>query len=411
MNAKKQTLWTAGFTRITAATVLTAVGGEAMNLPISLLVFDETGSTLLSALVLICGMLPDVLISILIAPFIDKGGKKKWIVGADLLTAVLYLAMGWYVGRHEFSYGLYLVFVLVIGTISVCYRLAYNAWYPELIPVGLEQKGYSVSNTIYPIVTIAMSPIAAFLYEKISMGEIFFLVAAITFAAVLVESGIAEKRKEQKESYTFRSYWADMREGFAYLKKEKGIRNIYAYMSITQGTTDGTTILTQAFYQTMPYLTVTMLGFLKSAEMVGRFLGGLFQYRKEIPVNKRYGFTKMVYTAYNLLDIVLLFLPYPLMLLNRFICGVLGISSATIRETAVQCYLPEHMRARVNAFFNMVMSFGCVVFQLVAGSMGQWMSYRTGVVLISAFGMLCMVVLIVLPAKENRPIYEAVRNQ
>ena len=287
MNAKKQTLWTAGFTRITVATVLTAVGGEAMNLPISLLVFDETGSTLLSALVLVCGMLPDVLISILIAPFIDKGGKKKWIVGSDLLTAVLYLAMGWYVGRHEFSYGLYLVFVLVIGTISVCYRLAYNAWYPDLIPVGLEQKGYSVSNTIYPIVTIAMSPIAAFLYEKISMGEIFFLVAAITFAAVVVESGIAEKRKEQEESYTFRRYWADIREGFAYLKKEKGIRNIYTYMSITQGTSEGTTILTQAFYQTMPYLTVTMLGFLKSAEMVGRFLGGLLQYRKEIPVKKQ----------------------------------------------------------------------------------------------------------------------------
>lgn len=327
MNAKKQTLWTAGFTRITAETVLTAVGGEAMNLPISLLVFDETGSTLLSALVLICGMLPDVLISVLIAPFIDKGGKKKWIVGLDLLTAVLYLAMGWYVGSHEFFYGLYPVFVLVIGTISVCYRLAYNAWYPDLIPMGLEQKGYSVSNTVYPLVTIAMSPAAAFLYEKISM------------------------------------------------------------------------------------LTVTMLGFLRSAEMVGRFLGGLFQYRKEIPVKRRYAFTKMVYTVYNLLDIILLFLPYPLMLLNRFVGGALGISSATIRETAVQCYLPEHMRARVNAFFNMVISLGCVVFQLAAGSLGQWMSYRTAAVLISAFGMLCMVVLIVLPAKENRPIYEAVRSK
>lgn len=382
-----------------------------MNLPISLLVFDETGSTLLSALVLICGMLPDVLISVLIAPFIDKGGKKKWIVGLDLLTAVLYLAMGWYVGSHEFFYGLYLVFVLVIGTISVCYRLAYNAWYPDLIPVGLEQKGYSVSNTVYPLVTIAMSPAAAFLYEKISMGEIFFLVAAITLASVFVESGIVEKRKEPEESYTFGRYWADIREGFAYLKKEKGIRNIYTYMSITQGTSEGTTILTQAFYQTMPYLTVTMFGFLRSAEMVGRFLGGLFQYRKEIPVKKRYGFTKMVYTAYNLLDIILLFLPYPLMLLNRFVGGAFGISSATIRETAVQCYLPEHMRARVNAFFNMVISLGCVVFQLAAGSLGQWMSYRTAAVLISAFGMLCMVVLIVLPAKENRPIYEAVRSK
>jgi len=411
MNAKKQTLWTAGFTRITMATILTAVGGEAMNLPISLLVFDETGSTLLSALVLICGMLPDVLISVLIAPLIDKGGKKKWIVGLDILTAVLYLAMGWYVGSHKFSYGLYLVFVLVIGTISVCYRLAYDAWYPDLIPVGMEQKGYSVSNTIYPLVIIAMSPAAAFLYEKITMGEIFYLVAAITFAAVLVESGIAETRKVQQESYTFRMYREDIREGFAYLKKEKGIRNIYTYMSITQGTSEGTTILTQAFYQTMPYLTVTMLGFLRSAEMVGRFLGGLFQYRKEIPVKKRYAFTKMVYTVYNLLDIVLLFLPYPLMLLNRFIGGALGISSATIRETAVQCYLPGHMRARVNAFFNMVISLGCVVFQLAAGVMGQWMSYRTAVVLLSAFGMLCMVALIVVPAKENRPIYEAVRNE
>ena len=56
MSHKQKTLWTKDFTSITIATILTAVGGEAMNLPISLLVFDETGSTFLSALVLICGV-------------------------------------------------------------------------------------------------------------------------------------------------------------------------------------------------------------------------------------------------------------------------------------------------------------------------------------------------------------------
>lgn len=30
--------------------------------------------------------------------------------------------------------------------ISVFYRLAYSAWYPDLIPVGFEQKGYAVSG-------------------------------------------------------------------------------------------------------------------------------------------------------------------------------------------------------------------------------------------------------------------------
>ena len=70
-------LWTKDFSCITIATVLSAIGGEAMNLPISLLVFDETKSTLLSALILVCGMLPDMILPILVAPLIDKGGKKK----------------------------------------------------------------------------------------------------------------------------------------------------------------------------------------------------------------------------------------------------------------------------------------------------------------------------------------------
>ena len=96
MSHQQKTLWTKDFTSIAIATILTAVGGEAMNLPISLLVFDETGSTFLSALVLICGVLPDIVLSVLVAPLIDKGGKKKWIVGLDIVTAVLYAVMGLY---------------------------------------------------------------------------------------------------------------------------------------------------------------------------------------------------------------------------------------------------------------------------------------------------------------------------
>ena len=39
--------------------------------------------------------------------------------------------------------------------------------------------------------------------------------------------------------------------------------------------------------------------------MIGRGLGGIFQYKKEIPVKKRYAFTKFVYTVYGLMDILL----------------------------------------------------------------------------------------------------------
>lgn len=85
MSNRNETLWTKNFTCITLATVLSIIGGEVMNLPLSLLVFENTQSTMLSAIVLICGFLPDVLLSVFVATFIDKGKKKRWIVGLDLL--------------------------------------------------------------------------------------------------------------------------------------------------------------------------------------------------------------------------------------------------------------------------------------------------------------------------------------
>lgn len=160
---EKKKLWTKDFSCITLATILSAIGGEAMSLPVSLLVFDETQSAFLSSLVMICGVLPDVILPVFIAPFIDKGGKKKWIVGLDFLLAVLYAGMGIWIGGHTFMFVLYLLFTLAVGTISVVYRLAYAAWYPDLIPLGMEQKGYSISSMLYPTVIIVMSPISAFL--------------------------------------------------------------------------------------------------------------------------------------------------------------------------------------------------------------------------------------------------------
>ena len=407
---KSKKLWTKDFSCITLATVLSAIGGEAMTLPVSLLVFDETQSAFLSSLVMICGILPDVLLPIFIAPFIDKAGKKKWILGMDLMLAAVYAGMGFWVGRHTFHFLLYLLFTLTVGTISVIYRLAYASWYPDLIPRGMEQKGYAVSSTLYPTVIIVMSPIAAFLYENLTIDRIFFLVTGITLCSVITESLIREAKKAAASSYTLRQYCTDIREGFSFLKKEKGIRNIYANMSVMQGTSNGLSIITQVYFQTQPYLGATMLGFLISSEMAGRLLGGLLQYKKEVPVNKRYPFTKAVYLIYSLADMALLFLPYPAMLANRFFCGSLGICSATIRESAVQSYLPEQMRARVNAFFNVLFAVGRVAFQFLAGALGHFIPYRAVAVLLGGMGIGSVFLFIVLPAADNRPVYEAERS-
>lgn len=407
---KKETLWTKNFTYITLASILSIIGGEVMNLPLSLLVFEKTQSTMLSAIILICGMLPDVLLSVIVAPFIDKGKKKRWIVGLDTLMMMIYIIMGIWIVNHEFQYMVYVVLSLVLGTISVFYRLAYGAWYPSLIPVGFEQKGYAISATIYPLITIVMAPVATFLYETVTMSTLFYLMAGILMISILIESQIEENRAGEKQAYTLKQYKEDIKEGFRYLKKEKGITNIYTYMAVSNGTYEGSYIALQAYFQTNPMLSVTMLGFLRSAEMVGRVLSGIFQYRVEIPAKKRFGITKFVYITYQLADMILLFTPYSAMIVNRFICGGLGNTSATVRETAVQSYLPDKMRARVNAVFNAVFSVGGILFQMFAGMLGERLPYRAVMVIMGTIGLMAIWVFIIRPEEENQKVYEAVRE-
>jgi MFS family permease len=97
------------------------------------------------------------------------------------------------------------------------------------------------------------------------------------------------------------------------------------------------------------------------------------------------------------------------MLINRFLCGILGSQSATIRSAAVQSYLPQEMRARINALFGVIFAVGGILFQLLAGLLGQVLPYRIVALILGLSTFLSMFLLIWLPKEENRKVYEATR--
>lgn len=68
--------------------------------------------------------------------------------------------------------------------------------------------------------------------------------------------------------------------------------------------------------------------------------------------------------------------PYPLMLVNRAVCGFLGIQSATIRQAAVQRYIPDRLRARLNAYESMLCTAAGAVLSLAIGALGEVLDYR-----------------------------------
>ena len=402
----KNTLWTKNFTIITLGTVISAVGGVAMGFALSFVVFDHTGSTLMMALFAAASSLPGIILPVLLSPYLDNFRRKPVIVGLDYLSAVLYLLFGLYLLKHTFSLPLYLLFSLTCGSIGSVYNLAYDSLYPNLIPEGFAQKGYTVSGMLYPTVTMVMTPVASILYTRLGLGVLCLSEGLLLAAAATVETWIqVEEHTKPGGKFSFMDYIWDFREGFRYLKKEKGLLRIYGYMPITQGISQATEPLIRAWFRTAPGLNLTMYALFTTAQFIGRTVGGLIHYKFEIPPEKRFSLAYLVYVTYNIMDTVLLWLGFPLMLVNRGICGFLGINSATLRESSVQNYLPDNMRAKVNAVFNMLYALVPTLLTLAVGALGEVMDYRLCVTLVSAAGLLPCYLIMWLGREDVKKVY------
>lgn len=416
-----KSIWTKDFSIITIGTIISAIGGTAINLAMSLVVFDETASTWLTGVLTAASYLPGILLPFFFAPYIDSHNRKNIMVTLDFLSSIFYFLFYLYVRNYSFSYEIYLLFCLLTGGIGAIYSLNYEAFYPELIEKGMEQKGYAISSLIYPSVTALITPVAAVVYgnygiEWIILGEGILLFLAAGCECFITNIDIHRKKKyREKENSGFRKkekreylkeYKEELLGGVCYLKKEKGVRNIYLYMMSVNAIGEGNRLMTLAYFQSSNYLTTAMYSFLISAETIGRMLGGIGHYFIKIPVKKRYKITEKVYQIYEILDGTMLFVAYPVMIVFRFICGFLGVNTATLRQAAVQNYIPSQIRARVNGLFQVLISIGMMIIPLLTGALGEIISYPVISLLLGIISLFLIYQLIIKNQTEIRKVYE-----
>ncbi len=405
---KEAKLWTRNFCLVILASAIGTVGAIAGGFALAFLVFDETGSTLASALIVAIQLLPHLLLPVLIAPFMDRLPRKSFLIAGDIANAVLLAGMGLWLLFFNFSYLGYLAVSLLLACIGAVDELAFTSIYPELIPEGAEQKGYAVSSMLYPVLKVIMTPLAAVLLDTLGVAWILIAQSGLSFAAAITESFIHldETERQHRTPYSLQAWAGDIREAVQYLKEERGLRSIYEYMAVTNGVASGFSPILVAFFRTFPGFTAAMYSAFSVVEFAGRTIGSALQYRIKIPDKKKYGLVLFVYQVYESMDMCLLWLPYPLMLVNRGICGFLGSNSAILRSAAVQRYIPEKLRSRINAFDDVLITAGASVFSLMMGFLGEILDYRWCVTIGGAIAMLASWLLIWGRRKDVRRVYE-----
>jgi DHA3 family macrolide efflux protein-like MFS transporter len=401
-------LFTKNFILLTAASIMGSAGGIAGGFALSFFVFDETGSTLASALVMSIQLLPHIFVPFLAAPIMDRLPRLAFLVGGDAANGIIYAAMGLWLMFFKFSYTGYLAVSLVLACLGAVDQLAYISIYPELLPKGAEQKGFAVSTMLYPVLSVIMMPLAAVLLDTLGVARLLIAQGGLSIAAAVTESFIKldESEKKMREPYSFKAWADDIKEGLNYFKRERGLRSVYTYMAVSNGVASGLYPILVAFFRSFPGMTAAMYSFFSAVEFIGRTIGSAVQYRIKVPKKKKFGFILFVYQAYAVMDMILLWIPYPLMLLNRGICGFLGNNSAIMREAAVQIYIPSNLRARVNALNNVLITFGASVFSLLIGLLGEVLDYRLCMSVGGALTLTASTILIWGGRKDVRKIYE-----
>ena len=196
-----KTLWTKNYTRLIVATIFGCIGGIASNFALSFLVFDETKSTLASAIILAIQFIPGFIVPLILAPCMDRFSRKIFLVGGDVINGILYLVAGIYLMNYPFHYVGYLFFSLFLAMINSADMLAYNSIYPNVIPKGMEEKGYSISALLYPVLQVIMMPIAALLMEWVGISWILLMQGVFSIVAAIIECKVEVNQKLKKDNH------------------------------------------------------------------------------------------------------------------------------------------------------------------------------------------------------------------
>jgi MFS family permease len=372
----KTKLWNRNFIYAVTGMIISTMGGVGLNVALGVIVFQETKSTFLAAILIALAMVPQVLLPLVIGTFIDRRNPLKVLIGNEIILAGLFFLAGAIAYFYGFSYVLYLVFSLLISCFGVVSELASSSITPQIIAKENYVRGNAIINVIYPLCSVVFTPVAMMLYSKYGMPVLLFGYGIACLIDAAIESRIkADFAYIEADKTTIREYANDLKDALGYFRNDSGIRAVFLLFTFVMFSSCSFTVLIYPFFNTSTVLTNNDYALMISITSAGYLIGGFLHYLINIPDGKRYRIAVIAYFAFVVLEAPFFLMPFWLMCGIRFVLGILGMNSANIRISSIQAHVPELLRAKVNSLFAVLAGTATLLGQLVVGLLGEYLPY------------------------------------
>lgn len=405
-----QKLWTKNFIIITVGTIISMLGNAIAGFALAVLILELTDSSFAFALYLTLNNIPRLIVPMIAGTFLDRFSRVKVVYCLDFLSAFVYLFIFLGLKFNFLNFSSFLILAVLIGTIDSIYSVAYDSLYPSFITPGNFSKAYSISSMIYPIAAF-MTPVAAFVHESIGL-EILFLFNAFAFLIASIFEMLLDRDEMHLQKgvkiFKFKDFRNEYKSGLKYVFVEKGILTITLYFfmnSLFQ--TSATQALEMPYFKANPNLGYTLFTFVSTANVLGRFIGGMIHYRFSFKTEQKFNIAMFVYVIICFTNGLMLFMPFKLMLVVSFLTGIFSVTSFNIRISSTQAYVPDGIRGRFNGTFQMMSTSGVILGQLMWGVLGEKMA-APYLILIGNMMTLLLTFVIVYRRREHvKPIYNS----
>ena len=257
-----------------AGQAISLLGSSTVQFAISWHVARETESTLLFALITICGFLPQVLISIFAGVWADRLNRKYLIAGADagiaLVTLVLaFLTMG---GGDDFWA---LMVVSVIRSVGAGIQTpAVSAAITQLVPQEQLMRVGGINSSLQSVIFLVSPALAGLVLGGGSFYHVLFIDVFTAVIGILILLFLVRlDRLEALDRPERAGYFSDLREGLSYAMGSSFLKWMLAAsmvfgLLISPVAMFNVPMVTQVFGDDYWYLTANELAF-----SIGALLG------------------------------------------------------------------------------------------------------------------------------------------
>lgn len=374
----KTKLWNKNFTLAVIGMIISATGDVGLNVALGVVVFQETNSTILTAVFSALSIIPRIVLPLMIGPFVDRRNPLKVLVRNEVMLAMVFFATAVITLFIGFNYTLYLVFSLLISCFGVVSSLTSSSILPQIMPKSHYMQGNAVISTIYPLCSVLFTPLALTLFDRFGMPLILICYGV----ASLIDAGLESLIKMDFEfikatKTTLKDYGKDLGSAFHYLREDKAVLGVFVAFTLVMFSDCSTSVLMYPYFNQSTTLTNDHYALMLSIRSAGYLIGGLLHYVIKIPEKKRYMVAIVVYFCFVLLEGPLYLMPFAFLCVTRFVLGILGCNSANIRISSIQARVPNNQRAKMNALFSIMTATATFLGRLLVGALGEVLPFWT----------------------------------